>query len=261
MKKKLLSTILCLSLLFSLGVTNAWAVQDSSNPVKTASPESIDAGETYSMTGADLSTSLKKNIEEAGVPVCDDSDIQLLPVESSANGTGEALVVTNTDGPTMTKDVLLLVDDDGEAGLEKSGDVSTRAGSTAEFPPLSWDGRYVVRATAVYDVFNYSYYRPTAAYFTYKKYQECNLTAIRVHYTCGGFWYSYLGFQKVDPNEVEYVITVNQPNPVPSTMYMTNRTFPYSNRVINPTGSLSAGQYLTFDIQIDRVWNDYTVAL
>lgn len=266
MKKRLLSAVLCLSLLFSLGTTNAWAAQDSSTPVKAVPSDPIEAYETYSMTGADLSATLKKNIEDTGVPVHNDSDIQLLPVESSANGAGEALVVTNTDGPTTTKDVLLLVNDDGDAGFEKSGDVSTRAGSTVEFPPLSWDGRYVVRATAVYNQYTNSglsyYYRPTGLYYTYQKYQSTTtINSIYVYYTCDGFWFSYPGFKDLGYEEVEWRILNEHDNPKVGTTYVQNRDFPYTNRVIAATGSPSAGQFLTFVVRVNGIQDDYTVTL
>lgn len=251
--KKMLSIIMAMVLLIA-----CISIPASAEPI-SASPMQMIA-----MSGSDASDTMKNRIEQAGVSVTDESIIQLVPISSSQKTQSRALVITNEVGNTITKDVLLMATDEG-VGFEQGGDVSTRAGSSAEFPPLSWDGRYVVRGTAVYNQYSdglfSSYYQPTDVYFTYQKYKNCTVNSIELLYICDGFEYSYPGFNSLGDTEREYIITVSKSSPAPSTMYSTSR--PYSsNRVIfTASGSPFVGQFLTFNTVVDGKSDGYTVKL
>lgn len=221
----------------------------------------------YKMCGTEASILMKTKIEETGVKITDDSIIELRPVHSfNDSDTGYALVITNQNQNcnTATKDVLLLVSDDS-VGFEEGGSVSTRADYTVEFPPLSWDGRFVVRATAVYNVYlkhgdMFSpVFQPLGARFTYQKYESCDVSNITVLYICDGIEYTYPGFENLG-TEVEHVITVSKSNPVESSVYYANKQYD-PNRVIDVTsGSPFVGQFFTFQTTVDGEFAGHTVA-
>ena len=121
--KKILSVILAMVLMMS---AIAIPVSAKSDPVL----EKV----TVTMTGSEASESIKEHIKQAGFDVTDTSTIQLIPISSSLNLQSQALMITNRVDNTITKDVLFMVTDEG-VGFEQGGDVSTRAGTTVEFPP------------------------------------------------------------------------------------------------------------------------------
>ncbi len=215
-----------------------------------------------------MSDVMKCKIEETGVPITDESKIELVSLSCNSSAKTDddssALVITNIGANTVTKDILLLVTDDG-VGFERSGDASTRAGTTVEFPPLSWDGRYVVRGTAVYNYYFNGllscYYQPTGVYFTYTKYQTCTISNITLYYTCDGFEQTYPGFNSLGTPELEYVITVSKSFPAESTMYSTTKPYNSDRVIYTGGGSPFVGQYLAFSIVADGETNSYTVKL
>ena len=158
----------------------------------------------------------------------------------------------------------MMVTDEG-VGFEQGGDVSTRAGSTVEFPPLSWDGRYVIRGTAVYNQYSdglfSSFYQPIGAYFIYQKYESCTVSNIEMLYICDGFEYSYPGFEDLDSSELEYVITVTKSSPAESTMYSTTKEYNTNRVIYTDSGSPFVGQFLTFNTVVDGKSDGYTVKL
>lgn len=216
------------------------------------------------MAGSEASETIKNKIEQTGVDITNESTIQLVPISSSQETQNTALVITNTVGNIVTKDVLMMVTDEG-VGFEQGGDVSTRAGSTVEFPPLSWDGRYVIRGTAVYNQYSdglfSSFYQPIGAYFIYQKYESCTVSNIEMLYICDGFEYSYPGFEDLDSSELEYVITVTKSSPAESTMYSTTKEYNTNRVIYTDSGSPFVGQFLTFNTVVDGKSDGYTVKL
>lgn len=204
----------------------------------------------------------KAVIQDLGVEVEESTKIQIISVTSQARSRdGNALVVTSENGETMTKDVFLLVEEDGLGSFEiPSGDNSRSSGS-ASYPPTSWDGRYVVRATATYDLYTRPepYYRPLSVSFRYVKDKPCTVNIVNVLYISNGWEYAYPGFTYLGGDAVEYVISVRQLNPVEGTTYSSSR--PYSsNKVIGPGGAFG-GQFLTFEVEVDGEDSHYTVAI
>ena len=230
----------------------------------SAESMSIQQVRIITMSGSEVSNTLKNRVEQTGVYITENSTIQLIPVSSSQKVQKSALVITNRTGNIITKDVLMMVTDEG-VGFEQGGDVSTRAGSTVEFPPLSWDGRYVIRGTAVYNQYSNGlispYYQPIGAYFTYQKYEDCTVNNITMLYICDGYEYSYPGFESLGDSELEYVITVEKSSPRQSTMYSTTKEYNKSRVIKADTGSPFVGQFLTFNTIIDGKSEGYTVKL
>ncbi len=251
--------------MFSVMMAMVLWISGTAIPV-SAESISIKKTQPITMAGSEASYTLKNQIEQTGVHITDESIIQLVSISSEQKTQSQALVITNETGNTVTKDVLMMVTDEG-VGFGKGGDVSTHAGSTAEFPSLSWDGRYVVRGTAVYNEYELNqdglatpFYQPIGAYFTYRKYESCTVSNITMLYLCDGYEYSYPGLEDFN-NEIEYIITVEKSSPVASTIYSTTREY-NKNRVIRTTnGSPFMGQFLTFTTVVDGESTTYTVTL
>ena len=65
------------------------------------------------MAGSEASETIKNKIEQTGVDITNESTIQLVPISSSQETQNTALVITNTVGNIVTKDVLMMVTDEG----------------------------------------------------------------------------------------------------------------------------------------------------
>lgn len=221
----------------------------------------------YEVTGSLISDDLKECVQNMGVAVTETSRVQVTSVVSSTGGNvGNALIITNENGTTATKDVLLLADDDGLVSIETSdaGGISLQSSSSAEYPPESWDGRYVIKATAQYDSYTgasyATYYRPKKVSFSYKKYQTCTVNSITVKYQVGGVKCAYPGYDVISTDEV-YTITASKTNPVASTTYTSSTAAYPSNRVIRATGGPLAGCIIQFNSKVDGVSDTYSVII
>lgn len=166
-----------------------------------------------------------------------------------------------------TTEELLMIDSEGNApyicteNLRKIPN-GTKAGDSVDFPPLSWDGRYVIHAVAVYNSPATSYYQPTGAYFHYTKYQTCTVSYIQLLYSCDGLPYSYPGMVNLNLPETVHNIYVTRYNPVAGTMYNTVNPYNSSRCLYTGGGGLfSYGQFLTFTMTVDGDTDFYTVTL
>ena len=203
--------------------------------------------------------------EENGVAFSEATESEILPVFSGTNGSqGNALVLTNTVGNTVTKDVFMFMDDEGAMALDPTNayrEENLRSGTTVNFPS---NEKYVVHGTAVYNVqidpsSFFSYYQPVGAYYVYYKNSPCNVGRIRLEYITDGFAYSYPGFTLLDMNEVTYVIAVDKYNPLNSTSYSKTQPYP-SNWVISvAAGSPFVGKFLTFYCVVDGAVRTATI--
>lgn len=200
------------------------------------------------------------------------STVQALSAVTSSPNAPEALMITNTNGSTVTKDILVFVTDESTSGSSNSiinslmaGDTysSIKSGDSKNGYSFSKDyplngTKYVVHGTAVYDYYrnttgSINIYHPIGAYFTYKKNSPCNISNICLSYATVGSIYSIppgntaLGKYT---SENPYLIKVNKSNPETSTMYSTTREFT-ANRGIALFGTPDPGNYLTFTINVD----------
>lgn len=253
--KRTLSLILSAVLLVCTVSLPVSAEQISNHTVKK---------QEYVINGSEISHTLKSKVEEIGISVTNETIVQLTPIttENKIN-TGNALIITNCSGSIVTKDVLLLVTDDA-VGFETTGDISTRAGSTVDFPQLSWDGRYVIHGTAVFNRYSHgyssNYYQPIGAYFTYQKYETCTVNYIGMTYVCKGIDYSYPGFQDLGEPAVENRISVNKSNPATSHMDSTTKEY-NSSRVIYTGSGGNFGQVMQFNVTVNGVSDSYDTPL
>lgn len=256
--KKVISLALSLVLAFS-----AFSVTAAAEDVPVTEPGSPAL---YSMKGEDATPDFIEKIEENGVDVSDESLIELVPIETTSRSlnVGNALVITNEDADTITKDVLVLVNDD-ITGFETDTTPSPRASISADFPPQSWDGRYVVHGTAVFTRIASGliapYAQPISANFSYEKKRSCDVSRIELLYICDGFEYSYPELENLHLPEIEYVITVARSNPAQNTTYSTSRPYTSNRAIMFASGSPFVGQYLTFNTTVDGEPNNYTVKI
>ena len=76
-------------------------------------------GVLYETTGTLVPENLKELIQDAGISVIESSEIQIAAVVAEkGNDAGNAIIVTNENGDVETRDVLLLVDEDGITSFE-----------------------------------------------------------------------------------------------------------------------------------------------
>ena len=240
MKKRFISMVIIAVMILSIGSVQAVPISDKDISVIPFSDNAID-----SVMGRNVSTRVEQGLKDYGIDINDDSLIEIIPVLSndpsisskkSAGYNATAIVVTNLNGSTVTKDALIMVGKNGLPEYLTIGNSSSpmpRDGSTVEFPYDSWDGRYVVRGTAVYNTYYdgiYACHQPVGAYFTYRKNQTCNT----------------------------YVTQYS-----PATNYMYSTTNQYNtNRVIwTNSGSPFVGQFLTFNTTVDGKSSGYTIPI
>jgi len=260
----------------------------ASVPVVAASYEHIRSTDLphsqnalYVTTGDKASEETLKSLEDLDVTVREETLIEIVPVnketittfQASSKATFQstsevtALVVTNREGSVVSKAMFLAFGEDGNAESIIDRDMSaieTQGSTSVDFPPLSWDGRYVVTGVARYDElvdWPYTYYRPFGVSFTYVNLRSVYVGMIHVIYICDGFEYSYPGFRSLNLPEYEHDISVSSVNPVPYTTYQ--RSLPYrKDRVLwTSSGSPFVGQFLTFRTEVNGVSSGYTVKL
>ena len=214
-----------------------------------------------SATGSEISSSLKQCLEELDVYVDAETKIELSPTISSARSSGgNALIITNADEGTITKDVLLFVDDEGNVGLDDLNEITPRAGITV--PSDSSEKRLTIRGTAVFNEIDGLDYQPQGAKFTYKKNKECDVSNICVSYITDGYKYSYPDKEQLSTDITTYIIEVDEDNPYPSTIYAKSRPFPSTMYLHIGTGGVGMiGMFLNFSWTIDGRTLDHSVLL
>ena len=255
--KRALSFVLSLVMEFSVLTVSASAAQKPGN-----SP----AQETRSIKGRAASSAMVEMLEEEGIPVTEDTVIELVPLSSTESGVspqssnggsdGNVLVITNEEGSTVRKDTLLLFTDDG-IGFADTNEVMARANNHGASHK---NDKIMVRGVAFFDRYieDYFYYRPLKVQFSYTKYKNCNVSYIGISYDCSGGLYDY-PVTKCLEKDYNHSIEIKQTNPVEGRVY--GYEYPLErNRVIcTDAGSATgAGNSLTLLMEIDgRSYDDY----
>ncbi len=195
---------------------------------------------------------LKRAIEETGVTVTDDTEIQLVSSIPSAATKAKsnpitALKVTNTVGSNVYTDFIIPGQTDS-LGFDLSAVSSAYENSVVNFLQ---DSLFNIRITAVYNHYDNTtgaplnmFYKPYAAYFTYqKKSSSVNVSHISVYYYCSGALYTYPGFEHIQGGYT-HTIAIEKSNPTPSVEYA--EINPLNNKVIYTGASgLGAGHDLS----------------
>lgn len=212
-----------------------------------AKDDALVATETISITGDEIAIDIKAKLLDTGASISDDSVVTLAPL---SNSNANALVVTNETASGTTKDILLLIDNNGEVGIDTLSQISTRDSRPVEFPPESWDGKLVIRATASYIQPTGNYYRPLGLSCYYTKYEECSVEYIQTYYLTEGIACSYPGYQSLGYDE-GYTITISQSNPAESRLYTKNDPYDSDKVIFTGSGSFNFGTFMTFEFTVD----------
>ena len=262
--KKIIS-VLCVLVFFASGI----AVSATSENAKLDDRliEEVSAGKVF---GDEIPDSFKTDSQENDILISDASVLQIIPLGNtvstmtSSTNVPTALVVTNEMGEYITKDILLLIGQDGgpdHISLPTVGENSVKASSTANFPPLSWDGDFMIHATAEYQQYSGVYIRPSEVSFSYTKYKDCNISSIAVSYIVDGFRCSYPSFTNLGYDEYVYSVTASSSSPIEGWTYRNFKAF-FSGEVLYVgAGSPFVGHFLTFDFVKNGVSRGDTVTL
>lgn len=251
--KRALSFILSLVMGFSVLTVSASAAQKPGN-----SP----AQETRSIKGRQASSAMVEMLEEEGIPVTEDTVIELVPLSSTETGIatlsaddrsgGSALVITNKEGTEVTTDILAFVAADGSGFSDMYAILASPDYKSHDFKIYN---KISIHGTAVYKQYSHDglvYTSPQGVKFTYTKYQECNVPYIEMIYTCNGGNYSYPGLVH-DGTNAYYTVNVEQTNPKTSITYSKMKTYPSNKVIFAQTGGdyASPGNSLTFTVTLD----------
>lgn len=186
---------------------------------------------------SDVPDSILSVLAENGAKIKDDSLIKVLPVENSED---TAICVTNFDGITIEQNVFMAYKEDssGKMVVDNSMAKALAQGSDhnmpGSYPPISWDGSYIVNATATaakyidYDNDPYGwmpFYKPYKCSFNYTNYDNVNVNSIEVRYITEGVKYSYPGFSYMG-DTYGHTVTASKTNPSEGTTYTGYNYFP-----------------------------------
>ncbi len=254
--KKCIALILSFSIFFVVGISSVNAEETTF---------SINSHNNMSLLVSDVSESFKTSIENMGIEMDHLSSVQIVPLEQNKEKqAGNVLVITNEDGDIVKKDVLLLIDQDGTAGLSATTIARAIGSSDATFPPASWDDRLLIHATGVYNQFtngfDSNFYQPIGTYFSYEKYKSCNVSNIMIDFITEGSDYTYPGFESLG-RSVGHVINVSQNNPAVGATYSKNDPYRSDRVIYTGGGSLNLGLAITFTMTIDGTTTGYTVKM
>lgn len=225
-------------------------------------PDHSPAQATFTMKGREASASIKGMLEEKGIPVKEDTVIQLVPSSSPSSrsaDSGNVPVITNQEETAVRQDSLLLVTNDG-IGFKDMNEVMARD----SFPHDEKNDKILVHGVAFYE--NYTdgliYYRPLKMHFYYKKYQKCNVESIRLAYNCSGTLCEYPGYAQLR-YDYTHTISLAQTSPVELVTYENDVKPLAVNRVIGISSGSGgeAGQYLNHRITIDGKLYEHNVPL
>lgn len=251
--RKSVACILLFTYVFLLPQAMAYAVPSAS---KDAQPTVL-----YTDKNEVICADLVQIINTMGVKINEKTEITFTSIESRSNAS--AIVITNTAGNLVTKDIIFSLDQDGNIDNLRAYNADVVAKSTRDGQSVdhTYNGKIAIRGTAVYNVKRHQYsdyYQPIGVFFIYEKLSSCDVGYIEVEYDCSGFEYTYPGFEYIGTGNAVadiygHIINVRKNNPSENTIY--DKTAAYrTDRVIwADTGRPNPGQYLSFEYQVDSV--------
>lgn len=216
-----------------------------------------------SIKGSELSEACIDLLKKAGVTVRADSIIELTPIIDGSKR-GNVIVTTNHDGNKIRRDYTVITAPDGNCDIDDVTQLTAvfSYSQSASYPPLSWDGRYIVNATAYFDRYTYqwtsTWYRPLSVSFSLTKYSNsANVSSIMVKYITTGYEYSYPGFTDLGTT-ANHIITVSVPYPNTEITYSQTNAYSSSKVIYTGTG-YNNGSFITFFNTVNGVLDTYTV--
>ncbi|MCR4949921.1 MAG: hypothetical protein K6A40_01210 [Solobacterium sp.] len=214
--------------------------------------------------GNELNNETIELLEEAGVPITDKTRVELRSVVNSSKS-GNVLLVTNYENESVRKDIVSIINEDGELAISNLEELAASVSSTQ----IPYTGeKLTFTATAYYyryfnpADFSDHYIRPKKVSFSWSKKTNVslpNVTKIYVNYVTDGYQYSYPGFTDLNLPEYVWSISRTKTNPSVNTVYSSTNEY-RSDRVIWVGGSswgLGSNMYVTFNIYIDGILSDY----
>ena len=256
-------TILLSVMLFCITTINVNATQLESAKVTAVSETAL-----MSVRASAVPESAIEVLEKNGAVIDNDTLIEVLRVNDTED---TAVCVTNINDGILEKDIYISYVEDEENNLVIDNSFAEALAQgydydmSASFPPLSWNGDYIVHATASAEIFSdgiFTYYKPYGCEFYYENYAGVSISSIEVEYICDGFLYSYPGFDYLDLDEYVHVVSVYKSNPVAGTVYRNTNSFPYSDKVLSVSaGSPFVGNFITFSTYVNGELETYTVTL
>ncbi len=261
--KKMLSVILSISILVVL-VMNVSAVVPPENAVPIEQVKSQSA--LVSVKAVDVNKNVLNVLTENGADIDSETIIEVLNIDSSDD---TAICVTNVENGIVAKDVYIAyAEEENDLVVDNTmAEVITRAvdhTESASFPPLSWDGSYIVHATATMSAYTsnnlLTYYKPYRCSFYYENFTGVTVNSISVEFISQGYLYTYPGYQSTGV-EYRHLVTASKTSPAAGVTY-TGTNYFASDRVLwVGTGSVESGMYLTFLNYINGSLDTYTVKL
>ena len=175
--KKLFLMILSVSLVFGMMVpVNAIENKDFED-------FSVDSSiiSDVAVKASDVPDSILGVLTENGAKIKDDSLIKVMPVEDSQD---TAICVTNFDGIFVEQNVFMAYKEDSNGKMVVDNSFAKALAQGVDhnipgsYPPISWDGSYIVNATATAakyfgpdDPYGwFPYYKPYKCSFNYENY-------------------------------------------------------------------------------------------
>ncbi len=228
---KLMRILLSFALLFSIVTPLTVNAEGGAYNEEKTIPSSQKT--LYSVKGSAVPDSLHRELATMNVIVNSDTLVEIIRMDS---GTGSALVVTNINEATVSKDIIFGVEEDGQVATIQPVDESsamTRAGYHTWF---SDDCLSLVKVTAVYNILyidrmdlgNGMYYeltplyQPQGVYFFYYDNGVNDVAYVEVLYTCQGIHCTYPDKTPINGTmPISYPIVVAKRNPNSNTIYST----------------------------------------
>lgn len=262
--KKMISIIMMICMLTV--TTSVGAVIPPEDAVPVVPIESIvsESAEFY-IEASKIPSGVLSVLSENGASVDDASVIEIISLNDSED---KAICVTNIIDDEIEKDLFIsyVKDENDELIVDNSMAEILAQGPdgnwNASYPPLSWNGDYIVNATATAALYSdnwVTFYKPYKCSFSYINYAGVNIDAIDIFYIADGSLYTYPGFESTG-DVYRHIVTASAQSPVEGRTYSGTNYFA-TNRVMLFSGLPSAGQGITFDIYIDGECDSYHVQL
>ncbi len=264
--KKMFSIITVICLLSATISVGAIVPPEDAAPVVPIETVVSEAAEFY-IEASKTPSGLLNVLSENGAPIEADTVIEVIPLNDSED---KAICVTNIVEDEIEKDIFISYVEDENNNMVVDNSMANILAQgpdydmEALYPPLSWNGDYIVHATATAALYSdgfWPYYKPYKCSFYYENMANVSISQIKVEYIADGFLFSYPGFEDLDLDEYVHVVTVNKYNPVEGTIY-SNTNYFASNRVLMTTsGSPFVGHCVTFYNYVNGKLDTYTVKL
>lgn len=257
--KKLMTLILTFALAMCSMLTVA-AEENSS--ASSAAPREVE----------NITASMVAFFDSYGVDISEESTVEIIPFVADE---GSAICVTNEVGNELVKDVFIVFskDEDNNTVVDTSFDTMFGGGGaevqpldseTGSFPPISWNGDYIVHATAYYNKYsgnNVTCYRPYRCTYYYENYAGVTVNSIRVDYITYGYLYELTNYTEVQSSEYTHTIVASQSSPTANTTYSGYGQLAGNRGLKIDIGAPGLGMFLTFTNVVDGVTETYSIPL